>query len=231
MPAFREQINRLIDQGYKFIHFQDCLNVNYLTHGTWFCVTFDDGHKSNLAALEFLHSKGIVPAAFVVSEWSLGNAGFLSAEELLNLSAICDFGAHGATHTGLTMLSGPDLLNELEGSKHYLEAALGHSIELMALPGGRFNDSVLAAAKSKGFKFIGNSIPLRNTFIAPSINRVTIHNTTTVGEVSRLGSAGAFFWAAQGLKIELGKTTVRLVGEQQYTAISTQFKRILRMRV
>ena len=89
MPALREQIERLIDAGVRFVRLSEANSPASLSGETMVALTFDDGHASNAAAFEYLHSRGIFPAAMIVRDWSKRDPDFLSARTIEALASAC----------------------------------------------------------------------------------------------------------------------------------------------
>jgi peptidoglycan/xylan/chitin deacetylase (PgdA/CDA1 family) len=216
LDIFQDQINEMIDAGITFIEFSSIQNPAYLASGMHVAITFDDGHASNAPAFEFLASKGIRPTAFIVTQWSRELDGFLSARDIAGLFSICAFGAHGATHTGLTDLLPTDLRSELIGSRSYLEDVLSTPIRWMALPGGKGSALVLSAVAAAGYEMVGNSIADLNRRVSLLVNRPCV--TTNDGAERPLcwATAGPRYWLSKRLRRAASELGVRLMGERRY---------------
>ena len=185
MPALREQIERLIDAGVRFVRLSEANSPASLSGETMVALTFDDGHASNAAAFENLHSRGIFPAAMIVRDWSKRDPDFLSARTIKSLASACEFGAHGASHVALSSLDVPALDEELSSSRAYLEDILGNEVRTMALPGGMGSTQVRRRALAQGYRLIwglATSAPRKGeSVLAPRRDH------------KRNGSAGASF--------------------------------------
>jgi len=225
LQTFKNQINMMLDNGVSFIKFADVNNPEYLNSGMHVALTFDDGHACNGSAFEFLSDKGIVPTSFIVRAWSQHSAGYLQATDIRDLSSICDFGSHGSTHRSLAVLSTSDIVEELRDSRRYLEDALGHSIELMALPGGHSNAKVLSAAGDCGFKIIGNSVADLHRGDCMNVNRACIRGGGRTQMPLRMASAGPAYWFSKRMKRKVAESTSLLIGIQNYTQISSLIKK------
>jgi len=219
LSAFRDQINLLLDSGFGFIRFSDALNENNLTGPTRVCVTFDDGHRSNLEAFAFLHEKGIKPASFMVSNWSRDDAAYISPREILEFNDCCDFGGHGATHRNLTLLSQSELDDELATSRRFLEDAISASVTSMAVPGGHINDTVIHAAKKCGYLTIGNSVPLNNAAPGDSVNRIAVRAADSASDVKRLVGASSVYWSWRRARRKLLATSRGVLGAGRYDSV------------
>ena len=224
MPVLREQIERLIADGVKFVQILG-VNAAYTLSGeTKVALTFDDGHLSNSTAFEYLASRNIVPAAMIVRGWSERNAAYLSARSIADLAGICEFGAHGASHVALSSLAGPALDRELSSSRAYLEDTLSRGIRFMALPGGMGSALVLRRALALGYELVGDSRPLRHERASPSVARVVVTHRTEPGAPLALARAGAAFWLRARTTTTVSRVGPRLLGAKAYAALVRPFK-------
>ena len=224
MPVLREQIERLIADGVKFVRFSEVNAADTLSGETKVALTFDDGHLSNSTAFEYLASRNIVPAAMIVRGWSERNAAYLSARSIADLAGICEFGAHGASHVALSSLAGPALDRELSSSRAYLEDTLSREIRFMALPGGMGSALVLRRALALGYELVGDSRPLRHERASPSVARVVVTHRTEPGAPLALARAGAAFWLRARLTTTVSRVGPRLLGAKAYAALVRPFK-------
>jgi peptidoglycan/xylan/chitin deacetylase (PgdA/CDA1 family) len=153
---FRAQLDAIVRGGYRTIGLDD------LDHSSGerkdLLITFDDGHESDLlvAAPELAERK--LHAVFFIIASYLGRPGYLTRDQLVALRRQgFEIGSHGLTHTRLTHLSPAGLSNELVASKQQLEDLLQEPITSLAIPFGRYNDSVLEAAAAAGYRRIMTS--------------------------------------------------------------------------
>lgn len=181
ITRFMEQIDRLIDSGVSFIPFSQINNPDLLSGKRHVAITFDDGHGSNAAAVEYIATRGIRPTLFIVRQWSetgIGAAqrrGYLRPRDLRDLSAVSSLGAHGLTHEGFSRLVGAPLDLELSACRDFLSETMSVEASELALPGGDGNvPTVLSQCHSHGFTIIGNSIVDINTKLAASYDRPVI---------------------------------------------------------
>lgn len=121
-------------------------------------ITFDDGFESDVTqALPLLQQHGAV-ATFFITPGFIGQTGYLNWEQVRQLaSAGMAVGSHSLTHACLSTLTEDQLREELVGSRHRLEDALGVPVTLLSLPGGFYNRRVLAAAWEAGYTLVGTS--------------------------------------------------------------------------
>lgn len=119
-------------------------------------LTFDDGYRDNLTvAAPILVELGIPFTIFIctgaVSELK---PGFLSPKDVKELSSLSgvSIGSHSINHPHLTECSDSQLLEELVGSKRYLEDLIGKEVELISYPHGSVDNRVKKIAIQAGYK-------------------------------------------------------------------------------
>jgi peptidoglycan/xylan/chitin deacetylase (PgdA/CDA1 family) len=124
-------------------------------------ITFDDGYSDNLHVVApLLASRNIPFTVFVTAGFVQKKLpGFLSPAELLELSALpgVTIGAHGFTHCDLTTCSSAQLIEELTGSKNYIENLIGRKVTSMAYPYGSVNARVKQAVQDNGYTLATSS--------------------------------------------------------------------------
>ena len=157
MPLFQAQIQALQAADVRFTSFGQALNQRWYGGETVVSLTFDDGHGSNLEAMDFLDDFGIPSTSFFVSDYvRRGQNGFMGATMFKEASALCEVGAHGATHTDLTSLRPEALEEELVASKAFLELLSGTQVTTMSAPGGKIDGRVVCAALKLGFEVVAD---------------------------------------------------------------------------
>jgi len=216
LPSFRQQIDILRNQGFEFIRLSDVTNEHYYSRRTYICITFDDGHKSNLEAFALLRERRIVPTAFIVRQWAQPNSEFMSAADLSSIGDWCEFGGHGMTHCDLTKLSQRELRDELTVSKTFLEDACGKTVTTMSVPGGRINARVVQAALQCGYRLIGNSVPLVNHRPRKTMNRIAIRSHDSPQKIALLANAGVLYWMRQRMRTSAQRMALHILGERRY---------------
>ena len=153
---FRAQLDAIVDGGYRTITLDD-LDLPADAPKS-LLITFDDGHESDLiVAAPELARRNLHAIFFVV--WSyLGRPGYLSRDQVTELRTQgFEIGSHGLTHTRLTQISPAEASNELLESKRRLEDLLQDPIAGLALPCGHYNDAVLQAAWTAGYRRVMTS--------------------------------------------------------------------------
>ena len=127
-------------------------------------ITIDDGYADNHAvALPVLRRRRFPATVFLVSEriggrndWTaegaLRDRALLTLEQMVALeSGGVQLGAHTRTHRPLTDLGGPQVSEEVQGSRGDLERVLGHPVAVFAYPFGRYDSRSIEAVRGAGF--------------------------------------------------------------------------------
>ena len=107
-------------------------------------ITFDDGWEGNTqTALPVMQLYGFKSNQFYATTY-IENPWVSNPEELIQqfIDDGHEIGSHTITHPDLTTLSEEEVIQELEGSKQFLEDYLGISIQYFATPYGAYNTSV-----------------------------------------------------------------------------------------
>jgi peptidoglycan/xylan/chitin deacetylase (PgdA/CDA1 family) len=131
-----------------------------------YVVTVDDGFRDCVEPL--LRHAEVRPQLFVPTQevggrsWWAGDEPLASWEELEQLAAAgVAIGSHTRRHALLPELEESALADELEGSRHDLEARLP-SVPLLAYPHGRSDEASRAAAAAAGYQAAFTTDPGRN---------------------------------------------------------------------
>lgn len=152
---FEAQIQFLARRGYIGIRPSDWLS--WVRHGKTLphkpiLLTFDDAFGDlNDYAFPVLERYGFGAAAFVVTNcigtaniwdqpWGYTRHPCLTAEQIRHWSMKgVEFGAHSRSHQDLRTLDGPELQDEIAGSRYDLEKIVGSPIISFAYPYGHYN--------------------------------------------------------------------------------------------
>jgi peptidoglycan/xylan/chitin deacetylase (PgdA/CDA1 family) len=126
-------------------------------------ITFDDGHASNhrygAPALREANFRGTF---FITAGWTGKRPGYMSVADLRDLAKEGhEIGSHGWSHALLTRCDSRALADELMRSRAFLEDCLGRAVMAISMPGGRWNNRVLAACAEAGYRRVYNSDPFR----------------------------------------------------------------------
>ena len=116
--------------------------------------SWDDGHVLDLRLAELLNTYRL-PATFYISpdNREFKPADRLSPEQVRQLGANFEIGAHTLTHPRLTTITGPEAESEITQSKHALESIIARPVDTFCYPGGDFNSSHLPLVRSAGYKY------------------------------------------------------------------------------
>lgn len=164
---FEKQINYLIKNGYTFLGFSD-LTEKLLPEKS-VLITFDDGYKNNLSAIEFLIINKIKSNMFLVynaigkkNYWDI-NSNRVNVEEKLDLdtlknlkaSGLVEFGAHTMDHKNLTEIRPDEIKTQVIESKRNLEKTFETEMNCFAYPygAGAFDDKIKKIVEDTGFVF------------------------------------------------------------------------------
>lgn len=117
-------------------------------------ITFDDGFRDNLTvALPILEKFELPMTLFVTAEF-VGNEGYLSREELLEISRhpLVTIGAHGLTHPHFDQLPTAEARYELVESRLMLEEIVGSTVDLLAWPYGNCDARLEELSEACGYR-------------------------------------------------------------------------------
>jgi peptidoglycan/xylan/chitin deacetylase (PgdA/CDA1 family) len=147
--------------------------------GRYAVLTLDDGHESSMRAADLLMEYECQATFFVTRNRSQGKAGFIREPQIRELRQRgFSLGTHGTTHRKLTSMPEKSCIEELEGSKQWLEHTLGEPVCSMGAPGGFINARVFKLAQRLGYVLVGTCHERMNsprTMILPSlVNRVNV---------------------------------------------------------
>ena len=152
-------------------------------------ITFDDGHISNYdIALPILAARNITATFFITVGWTATRPGYMDWNQLRALHAAGQrIGAHGWSHTLLTHCDNNALTTELNTARLTLEDKLGTAITTLSLPGGRFDNRVLAACRAAGYDRIFTSVPHAEPAALPFlIGRLNLRSNISLDTLTQL---------------------------------------------
>ena len=154
-------------------------------------ITFDDGYRDVFfRASPGLVRHGFSATAYVVSGRVSGpDPSFLTWGMLKALEARgIEIGSHTVRHADLTALSPRAALADLVTSRRTLERGLGHPVQWLAYPFGRFDARVERLARQAGYVLATTTQPgARHDARRPlALKRVRVLDTTGVSELAAL---------------------------------------------
>jgi len=126
------------------------------------CLSFDDGHRSNAElALPLLQSHRLKAIFFITAGWTgIRNTAMTWSHLAELVSAGHSVQSHGWSHEFLAGCSPAQLEYELQKSKGALEDRLGISVDSISMPGGRWNSQVLKTCATIGYQHVYTSDPV-----------------------------------------------------------------------
>ncbi|MGM0903254.1 MAG: polysaccharide deacetylase family protein [Bacillota bacterium] len=146
---FEEQIDYLRKSGFTPLTFEQWHNIHQVNKPIF--ITFDDGYKNNLNALQIfekLQTSNFKPVGtiFVISDF-INRPNRLSNEDLRAMvnSGLFSIQSHTATHPDLTKIT--DYVYELKGSRDKISRITGQPVIVLSYPYGIFNDKVIDETK------------------------------------------------------------------------------------
>lgn len=149
--TFHRQMVFIKNRKYKVIALVDycrMLRNKENTPRNLVIITFDDGYKDNLKAIEILKEMGF-PATIFITVNNIGKPGYLSQGDIryiLNKTKVT-LGSHTLNHPDLPKLLQNNLKKEISGSKKSLEEKFAVKIETITYPGGVFDEKTLKEAQ------------------------------------------------------------------------------------
>ncbi len=152
---FVEHMKFLI-ANYEIIPIDDSY-VNELNRNT-ISITFDDGFKDNLYALE-LCEKYNVPFTLYITTGFIGKKNYLTKDDIQKIgkSRFCTLGVHSVTHPHLNTLTYEEQYIELSQSKKTLEEIVGKQITQMSYPHGSYNDDTIKIIEELRYNIVSSS--------------------------------------------------------------------------
>lgn len=114
-------------------------------------VTFDDGNRSDVEiALPSLRRRGLTAKFFVLAD-RLDEPGYLTSEQVRELSETgMTVGSHGLHHRSWRTLGSDELRNDLERARSLLEDAAGSRVREVSCPFGEYDRRVLRELRGLG---------------------------------------------------------------------------------
>jgi peptidoglycan/xylan/chitin deacetylase (PgdA/CDA1 family) len=183
-------------------------------------VTFDDGCETDLlVAAEVLGRFGFKATFYVVSQF-LGRQGYLSADQVRQLSrAGFEIGCHSRTHSYLANLDSRRVYEEIVVAKAELEQVLARSVQHFSCPGGRWSREVARIAKDAGYASvassrIGTNGRFDNLF---HLSRVALQRDISLPEFQKLCRAERL-WARRSAYFFM-QSAKMLLGDSLYDSV------------
>jgi peptidoglycan/xylan/chitin deacetylase (PgdA/CDA1 family) len=158
VDAFREQMQVLADSGYTTI-LPDQLH-EYLITGKELpakpvLITFDDTRLDQFTAALPEMNKHHFKAAFFIMTVSLGKPGYMSKEQVKQLSDEGHtIGSHTYDHKNVKTYTADDWVDQVQKPSQQLQTITGKPVEYFAYPFGLWNKEAIPKLKDHDFKAV-----------------------------------------------------------------------------
>jgi len=121
-------------------------------------VTVDDGNTSDIETIAPSLKKREMSGTFFVPAALLGQPGHLTKGELRELVRMgFGIGSHGLKHCDWRKLSDDDLVDEIHGSRRFLEELVGCPVNTASCPLGSYDRRVLRFLREAGYERVYTS--------------------------------------------------------------------------
>jgi len=154
--GFEAHLKYFQDNNYQAVSIYDLLN--YFDTGKplppkAMAITFDDGYYGHYQwAYPLLKKYGLTATFFIITD-SVGKPDMLTWEQIKEMSDNGMFvGSHSLSHANLAAIGDEQLRRELADSKKIIEEKIGKTVDLLAYPGGNYNEHVIGLAKETGYQ-------------------------------------------------------------------------------
>ena len=152
-------------------------------------IMFDDGYESDHGiALQYMRPRRLRATSFIITNY-IGNAGFMSAEQLADLYAAgWDISNHSMSHPYLTTLSQAEQEAELAGATAAIDAlGFARASRHVAYPYGAYNADTFAAMTATGM-WTGRRTAQTHSLPLPHAELRHIPRTKTMTSATTLAS-------------------------------------------
>lgn len=169
IKVFEHYLDDYQRKGFKFVSLQEAYDIiRYRKYSFPFCIiTFDDIPANVYQnAYPILKARRIPFAVFVTTQFvdsvdPKTDQCYLTREMLhdLDKEPLCTIGAHTTTHPMLKNVS--NSYDEMKDNKEWLEKELGHTVDFLAYPFGKYSSvskKIQKQAKHIGFKMAFGTI-------------------------------------------------------------------------
>ena len=142
----------------KYLHDQKCTTLTfnnireYYKYKSPVLITFDDGYKDvYLYAFPILKKFKLQATMFLIAGL-IGRPGYLTQNEIVEMSEVFSFESHTLSHPKLDEMSVSELEKEFGKSKDIIESLTSKPVNTLSFPFGRYDKNVLTVAQ-KHFKY------------------------------------------------------------------------------
>ena len=155
--VFRKQMEYIRVGGYRVVFLWEyckLLKEGKTIPQNLVVITFDDGYKDNLKAMEVLREFGYPVTIFAIAK-KIGKEGFLSREDIASFLADeklrVDIGSHTLTHAYLPDQERSMVKREIFQSKKLLEDSFSQEVKTFSYPIGGFTEGALSDVQEAGY--------------------------------------------------------------------------------
>lgn len=163
--------------------------------------TVDDGHESAIRVADILAEYRCQATFFLTRDRCLKMPDFIREPEIRELRRRgFSLGTHGITHRGLSFMPRERCIDELRGSKEWLEDVIGERVCYMTAPGGYINTRVIELAHEHRYVLVGTSNEWMNspntTTLLGRVDRVAIRRQFSTQDFRHIveGYLGFYVW-------------------------------------
>jgi peptidoglycan/xylan/chitin deacetylase (PgdA/CDA1 family) len=159
---FEEQLRFLAENGYRSGSFREFWGDGGGEDGDrTVIITFDDAHLTNYTeAFPALEKYGMTACFYIPTAFIAKTPSEVTIEHLTEMARHGnEIQSHSHSHPFLNSLTREEVLDELRRSREILEQGLGSAVDQVACPGGRYNSTVLDAAREAGYRAVCTSKP------------------------------------------------------------------------
>ena len=154
LNSFSKHLSYL--DGNKNINLYRCTDLISQRPKDGIMITFDDGYRNNFEiAAPILFKLKIPFSLFVITDFiKQAKRNYMNESMLQELAdhPLVSIGSHSQSHARLTKCTRKELVNEITGSKSYLEDLLGKEIDMFSYPHGNFNSVIRSEVFKAGYK-------------------------------------------------------------------------------
>ena len=155
--VFRQQLEFIKAGGYRVIslvEYCQLLKESKFIPKNSVIITFDDGYKDNLKAMEVLKEFGYPATIFVIAK-EIGRDGFLSRDDIVSFlvdeEIRVNIGSHTLTHAYLPAQERLAMKREIFQSKSLLKEIFSQDVETFSYPIGGFTKEALSDVQEAGY--------------------------------------------------------------------------------
>jgi peptidoglycan/xylan/chitin deacetylase (PgdA/CDA1 family) len=183
-------------------------------------LTFDDGDLSGYTtAAPLLEAQGFRAEFFVVTDW-VNRPGFMTEDQLRELVRRGHgVHSHSQTHAVLSSVDAAQIEFEVAGSKAALESMLGREVSYFSIPGGAYDQRVIAAAHRAGYRAVLNSVEGYNDERSFLLQRFTARAYTGAGSLGTVCRRPRYTQARLAVKRRVLSIARRMMGADRYGRI------------